>query len=244
MSELKRIYKALESPDLDFELWRASQYRYKEILDGGRRTVMPIWTDPYRSSFVTGTNVETIYTNGSVGTAKNTFTTEAVINDLAGMGMQPVLPGYFFLPGPETVGRGIRIVARGIYSTTAAPTWQTFVRIGAANATTGSNIGSIASTALGSTQTNLIWEYECDTTLVSFGSTLATTTMRSLGIFTAAMTASTNIALGIFGGGASPGTVATFDISAVNYINFTAACGTSSSSNSIQLLQLMVMGLN
>lgn len=239
LADLKRIERAIESPDLDYELWRSSRRRFVSDSQG----VHVVHRDPHRGSFITGTGTELIYSNQNVGTAKNTFTTEAVINDVAGMGPQAVLPAYFFQPS-GSIARTLKVIARGIYSTTSAPTWQVFTRLGGAASTAGANVGSTAATALGSTQTNLLWEYESEVQMVTPGGTGANSTMRGLGVFTAALTASTSVALGIFGGGASPGTVATVDISIVNYINFTAACGTSSASNSIQLLQLLIYGLN
>src|SRR5215475_3064117 len=106
--------------DLDEELWRASRFRFAE--DRGRVVRVP---SVGGASFLTGTQLETIYSNSTVGTAKTTFTTEAVINDTAGMGPQPILPAYFWLPGGNTsVSRGIRVVARGIRSDVATtPTW-------------------------------------------------------------------------------------------------------------------------
>ena len=47
----------------------------------------------------------------------------------------------------------------------------------------------------------------------------------------------------LFGNAATPGTVATFDPSIVNYVNVNVTCGTSSVSNAITLLQLLVFGL-
>ena len=46
----------------------------------------------------------------------------------------------------------------------------------------------------------------------------------------------------LWGGGATPGTVATVDHSIANYINFNVACSASSASNSITLQQLLVLG--
>lgn len=234
------IEHRITHPDLDEELWRAAKRTY--VQDGARILRVPRIGG---ASFLTGTQTETIYSNGTVGTAKNTFTTEAVINDTAGMGPQPILPPYFWQPSANlSVGRALRVIARGIYSTTSAPTWQTFVRLGAAASTAGPNVGSTAATALGSTQTNLLWEHEQDIQLTIAGAEGGNSTMRGLGVFTAALTASTSVSLGIFGGGASPGTVATVDMSITNHVNFDAACGTSNASNSIQLLMLLVMGLN
>lgn len=238
-SELRRIERAIESPDLEYEAWRASSRRF--VSDS--RGVYVIPRDTHRASFITGTNVELIYGNQAAGTAKNTFTTEAVINDTAGMGPQAIIPPYFWMP-VQGQGKALKIIARGIYSTTSAPTWQVFTRLGGAASTAGPNIGSTASQALGTTQTNLLWEYETEVQMVTLGATGGNSTMRGLGVFTAFLTGTTIQSLPIFAGGASPGTVATVDISTTNYVNFTAACGTSNASNSIQLLTLLIYGLN
>lgn len=247
-SNLEELHRLVESPlDPEYEAWRAARRKVSEIWTPDvNPTVYRRNRKSERGSFLTGTSTEVIYSNGAAGTAKNTFTTEFTINDTTGMGPFPVLPPYFFLPTRGT-SQSVRIVARGIYSTTSAPTWQTFVRFNSgapAVPPTGPNVGSTAATALGSTQTNLVWEHEEDVQMVTMGANGANSTLRGLGIFTAALTASTSLALGILGGGASPGTVATFDISTTTYVTFSAACGTSSGSNSIQLLQLIIMGLN
>jgi hypothetical protein len=108
----------------------------------------------------------------------------------------------------------------------------------------GPNIGSTAAVTGGTTQTNLGWEYELDAQLTVAGGTGGNSTVRGLGCFTIGLTSATISGGYIFGGGASPGTVATVDISITNYVNFSAACGTSNASNSIQILQLLVFGLN
>lgn len=233
--------------DLDREIERASQRRF--VRDPRTGLVIPQRVIRGGSG-LTGTWAETIYASSAAGTAKNTFTTEATINDTAGMGPYPVLPPEFFLPG-QGVGRTLRIVARGVTSTTStAPTWQHFCRFNSgapAAPPTGPNVGSTpASAALCAlSQTNMPWEYECDVTMSAMGAAGANSTLRGLGVFTA-QTASTptSIAVGIFGGGASPGTVATFDWSATTYITYSVACGTSSASNQVQLLQLIILGLN
>jgi len=234
------LERRITHPALDEEVWRASRYRY--VRNRGRTFRLPRIGG---ASFYTGTQAEVLYASIKPGTAKATFTTEAVINDEGGMGPQVKLAADFFQPTANlALARALRIIARGIYSTTSAPTWQTFVRLGSKASTAGPNIGSTAATALGSTQTNLLWEHEEDAVLEAQGTTAGTSTIRGLGVFSAMLTASTSLQLAIFGGGASPGTVTTVDPTITNYINFDAACGTSNASNSIQLLQLIIMGLN
>ncbi len=202
-------------------------------------------------SFLTGTNVECIYSNVAAGTAKNTFTTEFQINDTAGMGPVPELPPFFFPPG-ATAYKSLRITARGLCSTTSsAPTWQHFVRFNAgapAVPPTGPNVGStpLSASLAALSMTNLLWEYEADIQMVTPAGAGANSTLRGLGVFTAQTNNSTlaSLSVPIFGGNASPGTVATFDVSATTYISYSVACGTSNGSNAVQLLQLLVFGLN
>lgn len=194
-------------------------------------------------SFLTGTNTELIYVNSASGTAKNTFTSEFQINDTAGMGAQAALPAYFWQPKATSVGVTIRIVARGILSTTSAPTWQYVVRLGAAGTTAPIILESNAITG-GTTVTNQMWELEGDVTMRTLGAAGGNSTVQGLGLVTGPNAFASPFGSQLFANNASPGTVATVDISIVNYISFNVICGTSSSSNSIQLLQLEVWGLN
>ncbi len=69
----------------------------------------------------------------------------------------------------------------------------------------------------------------------------ANSTMRGAGLITSPGLA-TPFLYAIFGGAASPGTVATVDASIENFINFNVACSASSATNSITLLQLVAFG--
>jgi hypothetical protein len=184
--------------------------------------------------------VELLYANTASGAANNTFTAERVINDTTSMGERFSLPPYYFTP--PMVGRGLRIVARGIISTTGTPTFTLSCRLG----TTGSTsaclaLGSAAVTA-GSAVSNQLWEFEGDIILRSFGASGAASTIQGLGHLSGPAFSTTEANL--FAGAATPGTVATFDPGITNFVNFNAACGTSSASNAITLLQLLVFGLN
>lgn len=242
LTDLKRLEKTLSEPlDPEREAFEALSHRY-DLHKGQVVKRNTHWDGP--GSFLTGTNVETIYSNESVGTARNTFTAEGVQNDVAGMGPQPVLPPYFWLPGPQTKGRAVRVVARGIYSTTAGPTFTFTARLGAAASTAAAIIGGTGAVVHGTTQTNLVWEASFDVQVVIPGGTGANTTVRGLGFYSYGLTTVTGGTAQILGSAASPGTVATADISITQYININAACGTSSASNIYQLLQLLVLGLN
>lgn len=194
-------------------------------------------------SFLTGTNTETIYISTNPGTAKNTFTTEVQINDTTGMGVQAQLPPQFWLPSPNAYGKAIRIIARGILSSTGTPTYTFTVRLGAAGSVTAAICLGSAAISTGSGVTNQIFEFDGEITMMTQGAAGANSTARGIGTVTSGGFAAPYF-YSLYGGAASPGTVATVDTSIVNYVNFNVACSASSASNTITLQQLMVQGLN
>lgn len=195
-------------------------------------------------SFLTGTSSELIYVSTAAGTAKASFTSEVTINDTAGMGVQAHLPPDFWLPNhAQSVGRGIRIVARGILSSTGTPTYTFTIRSGtAANTSAAILLGSTTLTT-GSGVTNQYWELEGDVILESIGAAGANSTVRGIGSIESAGLASP-FSYVVYGGAATPGTVATLDTSITNYINFNVTCSANQSANTITLQQLLVFGLN
>lgn len=195
-------------------------------------------------SFLTGTNTEVIYASTTAGTAKNTFTTEVQINDTAGMGVQAHLPPDFFLPNPTAVGKGVRIVARGILSSTATPTYTFTIRLGSAGNTSAAIVLGSAALTTASGVTNQPWELQGDITLVSQGAAGANSTVRGTGMLICGGLASPFM-YGL-GAGASltTPTVATVDASITNFVNFNVACSASSASNTITLQHLLLFGLN
>ncbi len=202
-------------------------------------------------SFITGTNVELLYASQGVGIAKSGFTSEITINDTATMGVQAHIPADFWLPAKGQAGRGIKIVARGIISiTTGAPTWIISVRFGAAaNTSSAIVLGTGTATSSASALTNQPFTFEGDVIMETVGAAGTNSTVRGVGMLTCPVFAaqSTGAALGqigVWGGGATPGTVATVDTTITNYINFNVTCGTNSGSNAITLQQLTVYGLN
>ncbi len=195
-------------------------------------------------SFLTGTNTELIYASTTAGTAKSTFTTEVQINDTAGMGIQASIPPFFFASNASTNGKSLRIVARGILSSTGTPTYTFTLRMGAAASITAAIILGSAAITTGSGVTNTIWEFEGDFTMrTPVGAAGANSTGVGTGLITGAGLASPFI-YPLYGGAATPGTVATVDTSIQNYLNFNVACSASSASNTITLQHLLVLGLN
>jgi hypothetical protein len=193
-------------------------------------------------SFLTGTNCELLYASTATSAAKASWTTEVTCNDTATMGVQAHLPPDFWLPTPGQVGRGIRIVARGILSSTGTPTYTFSIRGGAAGSTSTAILLGTAALTTGSGVTNQIWEMQGDVMLTTLGAAGTNSTVRGVGTFISPGTA--NKIDPAWGGGATPGTVATVDTSITNYINFNIACSASSASNTVTIHQLLVFGLN
>lgn len=199
-------------------------------------------------SFITGTNTELIYASTAAGIAKNTFTAETALNDEATMGPQVYLPAGFWLPSKTSIGRGIKIVARGIASSTGTPTYTFTVRLAASEAaTSGPIVLGTAALTTASGISNVHWKLEGDVILEGVGTTSGTGTVRGIGALQSAgygVAAPTMSVYPAWGGAASPGTVSTVPLKAQNFITFNVACSASSASNSIQLQQLLVYGLN
>lgn len=195
-------------------------------------------------SFLTGTNVETIYASHTAGATLATFTTEAQLNTTGTMGVQASLPPSFWLPNQASVGRGIRVVARGILAATATPTYTFTVRGGAAgNITTAPVLGGTAALTTVSGATTCAWELEFDLIMKTMGAAGANSTVTSVGrVFSAGLATTANNM--VYGASASPGTLAVLDTSITNFINVNVACSASSASNTISLQQLLVFGLN
>lgn len=241
LEKMRRHATLLEKPDWQADLDALLDYERKrwEI----RHRILEEQGDP-TASFLSGTNVELLYVSQGPGTAKNTFTAEAQINDTTGMGVQAMLPKGFFLPSKGENGKALRIVGRGILSSTVTPTYTFTVRGGTQGSTAAAILLGSAALTTGSGVSNQMYELEGDVVLESIGGAAGgTSTIRGTGLIACGGLASP-FNYPVWGGGASPGTATTFDIGIDNYINFNVACSASSASNTITLQQLLVFGLN
>jgi hypothetical protein len=195
-------------------------------------------------SFLTGTNVETIYVSNVSGASLNTFTTEALLNTTATMGVQAQLPPSFWFPNQNSIGRGIKVVARGTLAATATPTYTFTVRGGAAgNITTAPVLGGTTTMITVSGATTCAWEAEFDLVMKTNTTTGANAVVTSTGRFFCAGLATTANNM-IWGAAASPGTLSVLNTEITNFINVNVACSASSASNIFALHSLSVFGLN
>lgn len=186
-----------------------------------------------------GIYLDLLYASIATGTAKASFTSEFKINDTAGMGATALILPEYWQPNAG-IGRGLRIVARGILSSTGTPTYTFTCRFGAEGSTTAAIALGSAALTTGSGVSNQPWEFEGDVIMRTIGAAGANSTVQGVGMIKCPGLATSLAAL--WGGGASPGTVATVDHSITNYINFNVACSASSASNTITLQQLLVFG--
>lgn len=195
-------------------------------------------------SFITGSVVELLYASTAAGATLSTFTTEAQLNTTATMGVLFHLPPDFFLPSPASVGRGIRVEATGVLgTTTTAPTFNFLLRGGAAaNITTNPLLASTGTFTPAANLSAVAWKWEVNLILSAIGAAGANSTLRGEGTMTVGGSSASMVP--VWGGGASPGTVATLDTTINNYFNFNVACGTSNAANTVTLNQLLVYGLN
>lgn len=190
-----------------------------------------------------GSLVETLYASTAAGTAKASFTSEAQINDTTGMGAQAKLPADFWTPSPTSIGRGFKLIARGIASCTGTPTFAHTVRLGTAGSTSAAIVLGSAALTMQSGVSAKFWELEGDVFLTALGAAGANSTVRGTGKIVSEGIASPFMAP-VYGGAASPGTVATVDTSIVNFINYNVTCSANSASNTIQLLELILQAHN
>ena len=200
-------------------------------------------------SFVTATVSEVLYASTAAGASLNTFTTEAQLNTSATMGASPQIPTNFWLPNATAVGKGIKIIARGVLGTTStAPTYTVSIRGGAINNVTTTPqiaVTPAITPAANIASTYAPWRLEADIFLTAIGTGGGlNSTIRTYGEFILAGAAA--------GGTASiypiyaTGTAATTSIQTdtINYISFNVACGTSNAANIFALNQLEIYGLN
>lgn len=231
--------RMFDDVDRDLDLQYLMEFEQLQWRDKVR--AMRYAGDPM-ASFVTGTSVECLYSSVAVGASLNTFTAEANTNTTATMGVGAKLGADFFLADPSQIGRAIRVVAQYAISTTGTPTFTFTNRMGSTQgAVTGTIVlGSAAITSISAAAARGAL-LDGHMVLTAIGAAGANSTIRGFGSVSGAAFTLTG---DLWGGAASPGTVATFDTSVTNFLNVNVACSASSASNIAALISLLVYGLN
>jgi hypothetical protein len=195
-------------------------------------------------SFLTGTNVELLYSTYTAGTAV-TAAAETNLNNTSAMGTQALLPGSF-LTFPPTSRRSIRVVAKGIITTAASSQGNLTMTLRGTTAAGGVSGGTVlaatAVTALAASASNNFWRFEAD---IVFNDSSGAATMggRGVGEFTSYKGLASPFTAEVWGGSAQPGTFTGVDQTSPLYFNMNATFS-AAATNSIQLLQMFVYGLN
>jgi hypothetical protein len=191
-------------------------------------------------SFLTGTSAELLYSSITTGTQLNTFTTE---DDLMKTLPPVIIPAGFFY-NLSAAGKSLRVKACGRLGTTGTPTFTFTVRL--LTSTTWSAAGvawSSAAITCGSGVTLAPWFLDFELTARALVDGSTGLTLAGMG----EVRGGTSLASG--GGvysipAANTSFTATVDNSVTQYLSLSAACGTSSASNLIQLEMLKVYGEN
>jgi hypothetical protein len=204
-------------------------------------------------SFLTATQVETIYAMPSPGSALASSTTKTLISANSTTNPAFMLPALTSIWEPSyMVGRAFRVEARGVFSTTGTPTLQFSCQLDPTQNSSTSALtlaGTGALTAPG-TITSGNWEMEFDFNISALG--------MSGGYYVATIQSHGLLSVGA-GNNAATGASAVYTVGAANlsmggaaalnpatpaFLEMWATWGTASASNSIQCTQLFVFGLN
>jgi hypothetical protein len=195
-------------------------------------------------SGLTNTWGELLYKNVAAGAQAAVNTTETQLNLNATMGAQPLIPGGFFLSAPNTIGKALRVIARGVITTTSGPpTFGLLVRANTAASSITGNVwlGTSSTVTATASLTGAYWELE-GTITVTTSAAGANSVVRGVGRLLSAAVASANNPAPAWGAQASPGTTSAFDLTVPYYLSLSYV--SSSASNSCSLNELEVYGLN
>lgn len=184
-----------------------------------------------------GTLPELYYSFSAAGTALNTFTTEA---SLMGGYIIPQIPATYF-DKLGNLSSSVKIRAVGNVSSTATPTFTLSVRL-LSSATSwsagGLLLGSTNAATAASGVTNAWWQLDIDLWLRSIANGAATSSVATVGMLSGTGFPTT----GSLPASNTSAVVSTLDNTGATqyFLWLSAACGTSSASNAIQLQGLKV----
>jgi hypothetical protein len=191
-------------------------------------------------SFITGTSNELLYSSIATGTQLATFTTEDNLQKT----LPPVIIPAGFFYNVASTGKSLRVKACGRLGTTGAPTFTWSVRLLTSSTWSAAGIGfSTAALTAGTGVTLAPWFLDLEITLRTLGAAGANSTLAEMGEVRGPLALASPFA-GSIPASNTAFTAATFDTSVTAYLFLSAACGTSSGSNLIQLEMLKVFGEN
>lgn len=197
--------------------------------------------DAVRATGAGSTYNETIFVNEGDHTALASSSSEGSL--LAGLNKQPIIPaGYFLQQGGAF--RGIKLLARGVFSTTSTPTLTFQVRAGETAGSTflsGTSLGVSAAITTGSGVSNKFWELGLDMTCTVRGIGTGNATLSGAGYVLSQSGFGTPFNFPLEP--TTPDTAtwtATFNAAVTQYLNLSATWSASSASNTITCKYLRV----
>ena len=192
-------------------------------------------------SFITGTQIECLYTLQSAVT-KNTYTTQAAFSGVVGTNTVCALPaGYFANDNPYPVGRSLYLVAMGTTATTSAATLAVALGMDPTAGTINQSVavaGALAPTAAVTCPFRLEAWYTCTAYATS------TVTLQVNGSWRVESVASGGVPTTAAQSSAFSGTHAGIDPRVVNYVELFGTWSASAAGNTTTLQQMLLFGLN
>jgi len=190
-------------------------------------------------SWTTGTQAECLAANIANGSALSNSSAATCIGPTTGAGY---LPANFFLP-TYGAAKSILVKAYGVLSTTSTPNLTIGVTANTTQGTYNSS-GIFATTgtlAQGSGVTNVPWDLEV---LITCTATGASGTFLADGMFRVYNTATTINSARCSSSNANPNTALTLSTESAYYVELFATWGAASSSNTLTVYNVAVLGLN
>lgn len=197
----------------------------------------------------TTTCTEVLFQNNAEYTAVASFTSETSFIP-GGDNAQPTLGGqYFLLNGKGAIPPKVRLIGKGIVSSTGTPTYTLKIRLSTSQAqdASGTVIAASAAVTTQSGVANCHFEFEVDIVGKILGQGSGNLTIQSIGTWRSAggFAAPYEYDLTPGAGASATWTIATsLDANVPLYFKPTITCSASSSSNSIRLKSLALLGMN
>lgn len=194
-------------------------------------------------SFITGTQIEALFTLPAAVT-KNTYTTEAAFTGVLGTNPVCKLPaGYFVNGNPNPVGRSLYLACKGTIATTSAATLAVNLGFDPTAGTKANSVAVMSATAPVAAIT-AGWTLEAWYTCTAFVTSQMTLQVNGRWIMEGSASGGAAVATGLatsFSGSISG---ATMDPRVDNYIELFGTWSASAAGNTTTLQQMFLLGLN
>lgn len=194
-------------------------------------------------SFITGTQVEQLYSLPAAIT-KNTYTTEAAFSGVLATNTVCKLPaGYFSNNNPSPVGRSLYLLAKGTVATTSAATLAVNLGFDPTAGTKANSVGVMTATAPVAAVT-APFTLEAWYTCTAFVTSQMTLQVNGRWVMEGSATGGVAVATSLASGFAASISGATMDPRVDNYLELFGTWSVSAAGNTTTLQQMFLFGLN